>query len=116
MDEYIRTGDNVNKCSGYTAAPLSPLRLSLYQEASVSADCTEDTRAHTGHWTMLGGHLLGRKSGNSEGRCSKLRSNTASNLQHNLCKHQAARGGLWLVAYGVRQLTCYLVQFYMFLL
>ena len=80
MDEYIRTGDNVNKCSGDTAAPLSPLRLSL--SGSVSGDCTEDTRAHTGHWTMLGGHLLGRKSGNSEGRCIKLRSNTARNLQH----------------------------------
>ena len=79
MDEYIRTGDNVNTVEiGDTAALLSPLRLSLYQEVCLeTAQKTRGPTLDTGHWTMLGGHLLGRKSGNSEGRCSKLRSNTA---------------------------------------
>ena len=55
MDEYIRTGDNVNKCSGDTAAPLSPLRLSLYQEVCLeTAQKTRGLTLDNARWSLAG--------------------------------------------------------------
>ena len=112
MDEYIRTGDNVNKCSGDTAAPLSPLRLSLYQEV-----CLETAQKTRGPTLDTGQCSVVTCWGGNPGTVKVAAANSAATplATCNMCKHQAARGGLWLVAYGVRQLTCYL-QFYMFLL